>query len=146
MTAGIESNTLTRSEIMSQNLNISAQKQCFQPPWATIVFKKIFTRSGGIQRNPTLIVMIVAALVLLPCAAQAAATLTNSASSSNNGSVTTDTLTFGWTATSGRLLVLAASWDKDVDSLSENSGEWTQVDYVIESTDSTTCAMYYKVA
>jgi hypothetical protein len=92
-------------------------------------------------------VIIVAVLVLLPCAAQGAATLENSASSSNNGSGTSYTLNFGWTATANRLLVLAASWDKDVTNLCTTcSDSWTRIDYVIESTNSTTCAMWYKVA
>ena len=75
-------------------------------------------------------------------------TLENVATAVNVGSVTSYTLNFGWTATAGRLLVLTASWDKDVTSLSEYTDAtttWTQVDYRINN-NMTTGAMYYKVA
>ena len=81
-------------------------------------------------------------------AASASSNLENVATAVNVGSVTSYTLNFGWTATAGRLLVLTASWDKDVTSLQEVTGgttTWTQIDYRLSGT-STTGAMYYKVA
>ena len=101
------------------------------------VFQKIFTRTGGIRHTVNLLVVVVALLVLLPSGAQGAATLTNSNTADNVGSNESYTLNFGWTATSGRLLVMSASWDKNVTGLSENSGEWTQVDFVVESAGGT---------
>ena len=79
----------------------------------------------------------------------ATATLENVAEASDNGSNTSKTLTFGWTATAGRLLVLSASWDKEITGLIDwPTGEWTQID-VLQSGNSTqgvTAAMYYKIA
>ena len=75
-------------------------------------------------------------------------TLENVASADNVGAITSYTLNFGWTATAGRLLVLTASWDKDVTSLVELTDAtttWTQVDYRINN-NMVTGAMYYKVA
>ena len=74
--------------------------------------------------------------------------LTNVATATNVGSNSSYTLNFGWTATAGRLLILTASWDKDVDNLIEFTGgltTWTNVDYRINA-DMVTGAMYYKVA
>ena len=76
------------------------------------------------------------------------ANLENVATATNVGSSTSYTLNFGWTATAGRLLVLTASWDKDVTSLVELTDAtttWTQVDYRLSGI-AATGAMYYKVA
>jgi hypothetical protein len=61
------------------------------------------------------------------------------------GGITSYTFNFGFTATAGNLLVVAASWDKIITGLSETGATWTQIAYEVAGT-SATGAMYYKIS
>lgn len=71
--------------------------------------------------------------------------LVNSASATQFGDSVGQTFSFGFTPTSGNLLVVAASWDKVISGLSEASGQWTQIAFET-STTNVSGVMYYKIS
>lgn len=78
-------------------------------------------------------------------AASAPAVLENSSSDFNIGIVNSHTHNFGFTGTSGRLLVAVMSWDKNISAPSETSTEWTQAEFLTANAN-VSGAIYYKIS